>query len=198
MCRWQKTVYVVVVYGVCVVQRFELQGRCCRNFHDCYYRNADKKAAIGYTYEDSTPVKAAGGDNEEEQNSDEDSSDTDVETADLGNTSVVFLFLVTLSFSVSLACIADMQVFLKKLFCILINVVFDWFFFPFFFIDVTPDVGFGLMLRLMWILCRCYSWCGYTDRRAGGGNQLICSPIWHERWRFCDVSQTYLICLIVH
>ena len=55
-------------------------------------------------------MKAAGGDNEEEQNSDEDSSDTDVETADLGNPSVVFLFLVTLSFSVSLACITDRQV----------------------------------------------------------------------------------------
>ena len=48
------------------------------------YRNADKKAAIAYTYEDSTPAKPKGDDNEE-HNSDEDSSDTDVETADLGN-----------------------------------------------------------------------------------------------------------------
>ena len=108
----ENSLCVVVIYGVCVVQRFELQGRCCRNFYDCYYRNADKKAAIGYTYEDSTPVKATGGDNEEEQNSDEESSDTDVETADLGNSSVVFLFLVTLSFSVSLACITCMHVWL--------------------------------------------------------------------------------------
>ena len=54
----------------------------------CLPRNTDKKAAIGYTYEDSTHVM------EDEQGcvvseeEDEESSDTDVETADLG---IIFL-----------------------------------------------------------------------------------------------------------
>lgn len=45
---------------------------------------AEKKAAIGYTYEDSTPV----GEKKEEEESDEE-SDLDVETVDLGNLHVV-------------------------------------------------------------------------------------------------------------
>ena len=44
-----------------------------------YYRLAGKKAAIAFTYEDSTPAPEP----EEEEDSDE-SSDTDVETVDLG------------------------------------------------------------------------------------------------------------------
>ena len=49
---------------------------------DCFYfRLSDKKAAIGYTYEDSTPAVEK---KEEEEESDED-SDLDVETVDLGN-----------------------------------------------------------------------------------------------------------------
>lgn len=46
-----------------------------------YFRLSDKKAAIGYTYEDSTPAVEK---KEEEEESDED-SDLDVETVDLGN-----------------------------------------------------------------------------------------------------------------
>lgn len=51
-----------------------------------FYNNrlAEKKAAIGYTYEDSTPV----GEKKEEEESDEE-SDLDVETVDLGNLHVV-------------------------------------------------------------------------------------------------------------
>lgn len=44
-------------------------------------KSADKKAAIAYTYEDSTPVKDK--EEEEDDDSDDESSDTDVETADL-------------------------------------------------------------------------------------------------------------------
>jgi hypothetical protein len=50
-------------------------------------RNADKKAAIGYTYEDSTPAKDS---DEEEEDSEDESSDTDVETADLGMNNTMF------------------------------------------------------------------------------------------------------------
>ena len=46
-----------------------------------YFRLSDKKAAIGYTYEDSTPAVEK---KEEEEESEED-SDLDVETVDLGN-----------------------------------------------------------------------------------------------------------------
>lgn len=53
-----------------------------------FLRNADKKAAIGYVYEDSTPAEEK--DNPEED-SDEESSDTDVETADLGMCSCLYL-----------------------------------------------------------------------------------------------------------
>ena len=44
-----------------------------------YFRLAGKKAAIAFTYEDSTPAPEP----EEEEDS-EESSDTDVETVDLG------------------------------------------------------------------------------------------------------------------
>ena len=65
--------------------------------YDCVLcRNADKKAAIAYTYEDSTPAKADNDD--EEQNSDDDSSDTDVETADLGNSGLSAAFVVLVVF----------------------------------------------------------------------------------------------------
>ena len=36
-------------------------------------RNADKKAAIGFTYEDSTPAGGAGDGNNEEEDDDDDS-----------------------------------------------------------------------------------------------------------------------------
>lgn len=49
-------------------------------FH--YYRLKDKKAAIGFTYEDSTPGDGKGA-NKSDDDSDED-SDEDVETVDLG------------------------------------------------------------------------------------------------------------------
>lgn len=42
------------------------------------FRNADKKAAIGFVYEDSTPV-----DEKEAEESEEESED-DLDTADLG------------------------------------------------------------------------------------------------------------------
>ena len=38
-------------------------------------RNADKKAAIGYTYEDSTPAAVAAGEDED----DEESSDEEID-----------------------------------------------------------------------------------------------------------------------
>ena len=46
----------------------------------------DKKAAIGFTYEDSTPgdkTEKKGGDDDDSDDSDEE-SDEDVETVDLG------------------------------------------------------------------------------------------------------------------
>jgi hypothetical protein len=49
------------------------------HFHFLLVRLAEKKAAIGYTYEDSTPAM----DKKEEESDDED-SDLDVETMDLG------------------------------------------------------------------------------------------------------------------
>ena len=49
-------------------------------------RNSDKKAAIGYTYEDSTNPDEGkeSSDNNDSDDSGDESSDTDVETADLG------------------------------------------------------------------------------------------------------------------
>ena len=49
-------------------------------------RLKDKKAAIGFTYEDSTPgdkTEKKGGDDDDSDDSDEE-SDEDVETVDLG------------------------------------------------------------------------------------------------------------------
>lgn len=46
------------------------------------FRNADKKAAIGYVYEGSTPVADKAPDNEDSEG--DESLEEDIETADLG------------------------------------------------------------------------------------------------------------------
>lgn len=51
-----------------------------KNFIVVYFRLRDKKAAIGYTYEDSTEEKP----NEEEIEDSESEEDEDIETLDLG------------------------------------------------------------------------------------------------------------------
>ena len=50
------------------------------------FRLKDKKAAIGFTYEDSTPVDDMNGKKSDEEESEEE-SDEDVETLDLGESS---------------------------------------------------------------------------------------------------------------
>ena len=49
---------------------------CFSSIKNC--RNADKKAAIGFVYEDSTPA------NKDEDEENEEDSEEDIETADLG------------------------------------------------------------------------------------------------------------------
>ena len=52
------------------------------------FRLKDKKAAIGFTYEDSTPVDDKNGKKSDEEESEEE-SDEDVETLDLGESTQV-------------------------------------------------------------------------------------------------------------
>ena len=59
------------------------------------FRLAEKKAAIGFTYEDSNACPAI------KDEEDDDSSDTDVETADLGGVLFIYLFLNSFSLDIN-------------------------------------------------------------------------------------------------